>query len=67
MRGDDDRVNRRLKLCKRVAHGADGVGLDDEAVRRDTGGTELIERLVEPPAGRGAARVILYDISLSVL
>ena len=41
-----------------------GIGLDDEAVRGDRLLAEELERLVEPAAGGGAARVVVDDVAL---
>src|SRR5439155_6700225 len=64
MRRDDDLVGRRLELVQRVANGGDGVGLDDQARCRDALRPQNLERPIEPPACRGAPRVLVDDVAL---
>src|SRR5205807_1863043 len=59
----DDRV--RLELGDRVAHGADGVGVDDEPVGGDAGAAEQLERVVEPSPGGRATGVLVDDVALA--
>jgi hypothetical protein len=59
----EDGIHRRLQLCKRVAHGRDGVALDDETERRDAGVAEQRDGAVEPASGRRASRVLVDDVA----
>src|SRR6185503_2758804 len=44
-----------------------GVGVDDEARGRDARGAERLQRLLQPAAGRRAARVLVDDVALARL
>src|SRR5204862_3773254 len=65
VRRHDDLVRRRLELGEGVADGVDGVGVDDEPVRRDPGVTQHLQRPLEPAARGGAARVLVDDVALA--
>src|SRR5690349_3320500 len=60
---DHDRVDWRLQLGERVADGGHRIGLDDEAMSRDSLVAEHPDRPVEPAARRGASRVLVHDVA----
>ena len=62
VRRDDDLVDRRLELRERVLRRLHRPGLDDEALRREPGFAQRLQRLLEPPACRRAARVLVDDV-----
>ena len=64
---EDDLVDRRLELRERIARRVDRAVVDDEPVRRDRSGTQRLQRLLEPSAGRGATRVLVDDVALARL
>src|SRR5262245_20102861 len=63
MRCDDDLVDRRLELRERVADRSHGICLHDEPMGRDAFVPEHAECAVQPPPCRGAAGVLVDDIT----
>src|SRR5438445_12755965 len=60
---DEDLVDGRLRLSKRVAHRRRRISLDDVAVGRNAGLAQVLERALEPAARRRAPRVAVHDVT----